>query len=236
MSWIGAGIAGGALISAGASWLGSREAANAQGKAAQLGIEEQRRQFAELQKLMAPYQQSGLSALQAQQNLLGMGGVDAQRQAISALEQSPQFQSLVQQGEGAMLANASATGGLRGGNLQGALAQFRPQMLSQLIEQQYSRLGGIAGMGFNAASALGGGGMQMAGAIGDMYGQQGAAQAGAAMGKWGALGQIGSALPALGGLYASGYGFGRNPAAAGWSPTGQPGTWSRTRGYGGETF
>ncbi|WP_449405980.1 hypothetical protein [Massilia phosphatilytica] len=37
---------------------------------------------------------------------------------------APRFQALQQQGNDAILANASATGGLRGGNVQGALGQF----------------------------------------------------------------------------------------------------------------
>ena len=46
-----------------------------------------------------------------------------------------------------MLQNASATGGLRGGNIQGALAQYRPQMLQDYITQQYGRLGGLTQLG-----------------------------------------------------------------------------------------
>ena len=50
---------------------------------------------------------------------------------------------MVRQGEEAILQGASATGGLRGGNVQAALAQFRPAMLNRFVQQQYERLGGL---------------------------------------------------------------------------------------------
>jgi len=114
-----------------------------------------RKQARALQRYLGPYAQAGQDALSQQMALMGMGSPEEQAAMIAQLEGGPEYQALVEQGENAMLANASATGGLRGGNLQGALARFRPQMLSQLINQQMSRLGGIAGMGYNAASTLG---------------------------------------------------------------------------------
>jgi hypothetical protein len=67
---------------------------------------------------------------------------------------------MVQQGEEAMLQNAAATGGLRGGNLEGALASFRPQVLSELINQQYARLGGLTSIGQSAAGGVGAAGLR----------------------------------------------------------------------------
>ena len=178
-------------------------ASQTQAAASQAGIDEQRRQFDALVKLMtpyvtagqgalagySPYQQAGQQALGGQQALLGLQGAGAQQQAINALAQSPQMQALMRQGEDAMLQNAAATGGLRGGNIQGALAQFRPQMLQQMIDQQYSRLGGLAGTGLQATSSLAGlgqasaagqasAGMGAASNIGNLLAQQGAATAG----------------------------------------------------------
>lgn len=77
-------------------------------------------------------------------------GSDAQKAAIAAIEQGSEFTTLAKQGEDAILSNASATGGLRGGNTQGALAQFRPSLLNSLINQQYERLGQLSGMGESA--------------------------------------------------------------------------------------
>lgn len=174
----GSSLAGSALQSRAAG-----KAAGQQADAAQAGIEEQRRQFDKLQELLAPYVQAGQPALQAQQALLGLGGAGAQQQAVSGLESSPLFQALARQGEEAMLQQASATGGLRGGNLQAALAQFRPQMLAQAIEDQYGRLGGMTALGQQSAAGVGSAGMQSAGQIAGLLQQQGAARAGGTLGR-----------------------------------------------------
>lgn len=154
-------------------------AANAQEAASERGIEEQRRQFDALQKLLSPYVEGGNKGFAGQQNLIGLNGQDAQKQAIDAIQNSAQFGALTQQGENAILQNASATGGLRGGNTQGALAQFRPNLLSGLIDQQYNRLGGLAQMGQASAAGVGSAGLQSGNAISNLLQQQGAAQAGA---------------------------------------------------------
>lgn len=120
-----------------------------------------------------------------------------QAAAIAQLESSPYFQSVSRQGEDAILQNASATGGLRGGNVQAALSQFRPQLLQQLIDQQYTRLGGLTSVGQNAAAGVGNAGMSTGNNVAQLLGQQGAAQAGAAVAganAWtGALNGINSA-------------------------------------------
>lgn len=142
------------------------------------GIKKQEEQFNKLIELMAPYVTGGYSAFSAQQALTGLLGADQQKQAIGALEGSPMFQSLAQQGENSILQNASATGGLRGGNTQGALAQFRPNLLNSLLEQQYGRLGGISQMGQAAASGQAAQGMQSANSIANLLAGQGSAIAG----------------------------------------------------------
>ena len=163
------------------------EASQAQQQAAQGGIDEQRRQFDAIQKLLQPYTEAGTGALAQQQALLGLGTPGAQQQAITALQGSPQFQALQQQGENAILQNASATGGLRGGNVQAALAQFRPALLSSLIEQQYGRLGGLTAIGQNAAAGVGNAGMSTGSNIATLLGRQGQAQAGGILGQQSAL-------------------------------------------------
>lgn len=175
MPWI---IAGGALLGGLMSSSATSSAASTQAGAAQSGIDEQRRQFAEVQKLLAPYVQAGTQGLSGQQALLGLAGPDAEQAAIQRLQGGETFKALTQQGENALLQRASATGGLRGGNIQAALAQFRPQLLAGLIEQQYGRLGGLATAGQNSAAGVGTAGMTTGSNIGNLLGQQGAAQAG----------------------------------------------------------
>lgn len=156
----------------------AERAAATQAGAAEAAIAEQRRQFDMLTELLRPYVEAGQPALQGQQALIGLRGAPEQQAAISAIEQSPFFQSAVRQGEEALLQRASATGGLRGGNIQAALAQFRPQMLESQIAQQYERLGGLTSLGQTSAAGQAGAGIKSAGEIGNLLAQRGAALAG----------------------------------------------------------
>jgi hypothetical protein len=215
----GIAVGGATLVSGLAQADAAQSAAAAQAGASEAGIAEQRRQFDAVQKLLEPYvtagtgaigqlqpfQQAGAQAFQQQQAIAGLLGPEAQRQAISQIESSPFLQSQIQRGEEALLQRASATGGLRGGNVQAALAQFRPQMLQQAIEQQYGRLGGFAGAGLGVAEQLYRGGQASAANqasqaqalgsnISNLLAQQGAAQAGAEIAQGRAFGAIPAAI------------------------------------------
>jgi hypothetical protein len=192
-------ITGGlSLLSSSKQASAQKSAAAGQAASAQAGIDEQQRQFDTVRQLLQPFVEGGTGAFRQQLDLTGISGPDAQRAALASIQGGPEFAALTQQGENAILQNASATGGLRGGNTQAALAQFRPQMLSSLIEQQYSRLGGLASMGQNAAAGVGNAGMQTGANVSNLLQQQGAAQAGgtlAAGQTWGnTLGGFGTML------------------------------------------
>lgn len=192
----------------------AEKAGNVQAAAAQAGIEEQRRQFDRMMEILSPYtqagvgalerlqpyDQAGVGALESQQALAGLRGPEAQRAAIDQLAASPEFQAQIEQGERALLQRAAATGGLRGGNVQEALAQFRPAMLSDLINQQYSRLGGftqlgsqtttnLAQLGQASAARQGAGALESGAAIAGLLGEKGAARAGGILGQGGVVGQ-----------------------------------------------
>jgi hypothetical protein len=193
------------------------DAADAQSRAADAGVAEQRRQFDQIRQLLNPYVQAGTGALGQQQALIGASGPQAQQQAIDALRNSPQFTALQKQGENSILANASATGGLRGGNTQAALAQFSPALLSQLIDSQYSRLGGLTSLGQNAAAGVGNAGMQTGANVSNLLQQQGAAQAGNSLAQGRIFGNTVNGLAQLGGAYMANGGFGGGAAST--SPT-----------------
>ena len=139
-----------------------------------IGVAEAQSQFANVQELLAPYISAGETAFTAQQALAGLGGEDAQREAIARIEQSPEFEAMTRQGEEAILAKGSATGGLRGGDVQGALAQFRPAVLSQLIENQFKKLGGITAAGQAAATTVAGAGISTGSTVASTLAQTGA--------------------------------------------------------------
>lgn len=262
MSWIAAAVVGSAVVGGVVQSKAASKAASAQTQAAQAGIEgqleatrlsveEQRRQFDAAKELLAPYVQAGEGALaglapyaevgpqalSSQMALAGLSGPDAQRRAIQQIEQGPEFQALTQAGEEAILQQASATGGLRGGNTQAALAQFRPQVLSSLINQQYSRLGGFTNLGLSttqdvfargqaAAAGQAAAGQQFgreisglygaqAANIGNLTGQIGAAQAGSALAQGQAWGNVFGGIGQFAG--AIGTGAIANPFAGGGS-------------------
>jgi len=160
-----AGVASAGLAaSKGAS--AAKSAANTQAAAQGQAIDEQRRQFDTIRELLAPYTeagkpdltqpyvQAGPGALQAMQGLAGLRGAGEQQAAINQIQQGAQFQELARQGEQGILQNAAATGGLRGGNVQAALSQFRPALLNQLIESQYGKLAGLTSLGSTSAENL----------------------------------------------------------------------------------
>jgi hypothetical protein len=190
------------------------DAAGIQAGAAEAGIAEQRRQFDALQALLKPYTEAGLPALEQQQAFLGLRGPEEERAAIERISGGERFQELTRQGEEALLQTASATGGLRGGNIQGALAQFRPQVLNQLIEEQYGRLGGMTQLGQRSAAGVGAAGMESGVNVANLLAQQGAARAGGELGEARAYGQLFN-LPAqmlgfqygAGGKAGMGFGF-----------------------------
>lgn len=136
-------------------------------------------------------------------------GIDQQRQAIQQIEQGPLYQELAKQGEEAILAASSATGRRGSEGTQSALARYRPQLLNQLIDQQYARLAGLTSVGqagaqnllnLGQASAAGqaGAAAQSGNAISGLLASQGAAQAAGIMGAGQAQAQgiagIGSAI------------------------------------------
>jgi hypothetical protein len=189
MSFIGDAIGDvvGGITGAKQAGKAAERAGETQAAAAQAGIEEQRRQFDALIELMAPYVGAGTGALSQQEAIIGLQGQEAQQQAISGFEQSPIMEALTRQGEEALLQQASATGGLRGGNIQAALAQFRPQILNALIEQQYNRLGGLSTIGQAAAAGQAAQGISSGTNIANLLANQGAAVAGGQI----AQGQVG---------------------------------------------
>jgi hypothetical protein len=135
---------------------------------------------------------------------------------------------------------------LRGGNTQAALAQFRPQVLSSLINQQYSRLGGFTNLGLSttqdvfargqaAAAGQAAAGQQFGSEISGLYGTQaanignltgqiGAAQAGGALAQgqawgnvFGGIGQLAGAI--VTGAIANPFGGATRTLPAGVAPT-----------------
>lgn len=190
----GAAVVGASVVGGIAKSKSAKKASQAQSKAADAGIAAENLRFEEATKLLQPYTDAGVKSLSAQGDLVGLNGPEAQQKAIAGIEASPQFAALTQQGEEAILQNASATGGVRGGNVQGVLSQFRPQMLAQLIEAQYGKLGGITEIGQNSAAKTGSAGMATGADVANLLGQKGAAQAGKYLAYGSAISDVANAV------------------------------------------
>jgi len=169
---------GSSIISGNKAKKASKKAQAAQIAAINSGMGEINNDFTASSARFQPYQEAGDTGIAALMQLLGLSGSGPQAEAIGGLKASPQFESLYRTGEEAVLANGSATGGLRGGNIQSSLANFGSDTLAKLIEAQIGRLGGLGSLGAQTAEAQGNLGANKALAISKLFGQQGDTTAG----------------------------------------------------------
>jgi hypothetical protein len=145
-------VAGGVIASKGAG-----KAADVQAGAAREATAEQRRQFditqeqfGVQQEQLAPFREAGLSALEQQQGLLGLGGLEAQKAAFAAFGESPGQQFLRGEQEKALLRNQSAIGGLGGGNVRRELQQQAFGRAQTGLQRRLANLAGLSGAGRQA--------------------------------------------------------------------------------------
>lgn len=194
-----AAIIGGSIISGVVGSKSASKSSKVQAKSADKGVAEQRRQFDITQEQFKPFQEAGVSALEQQQALIGLSGQEAQQAALAGLEQSSGQKFLQERAQKNLLQNASAIGGLGGGNVRSALVQQGVGFAQQDIENQFGRLGQIAGQGQAATTSVGQFGQQTATNIANLQGQAGAARASGIQGQNQAFqSAFGSALTGLG--------------------------------------
>lgn len=167
----------GGLIGGGKAKKASKKAQAAQVAALQQGIDKIAQENTLGRNDNLPFLEAGTDALGAERALLGLDGEGAQGKAIAELRDSPLFRSLFDTGEEAILQNASATGGLRGGNTQRSLYDLGEDTLTRVIEQQLARLGGLRGAGQQTGAFLAGAGADSARSIADLFSGQGQARA-----------------------------------------------------------
>ena len=132
-----------------------------------------------------PWQQAGVSALGDLGDLLGLNGTSMIQPAYNQIHGSPLYSSLYRLGEEAILQNGSATGGLRGGNIQSSLANFGSDTFAKVIQQQIANLGGLSTQGLNAGQSVAGLNADASSNIARMFGAQGDAAASAMLAQQG---------------------------------------------------
>lgn len=102
-----------------------------------------------------PFAQGGEQAFQQQLAFSGALGPEAQAAAYEGFTASPGQEFLRSQGERSITRNAAATGGLGGGALLADLQEFGTGLAAQDFQNQFNRLGQLAGRGQQAATNLG---------------------------------------------------------------------------------
>jgi len=121
--------------------------------------------FATTQKNLAPFIGAGGAAIPNLQNLLGNGpqGAAGEEQALAA---TPGYQFQLGQGLQGILSNATATGGVGGGNTLKALMGYGQGLADQTYQQSVGNQMGLAQLGENAAAGQGGISANVGGQIG----------------------------------------------------------------------
>jgi len=142
-----AGVASSAMA---ANQAGKANASQQQAAQNQLQLAQQ--QYDTMQTQISPYLAAGQTGLTDYGDLLGANGNDAQNAAIGGIKNGAQYQGLMQTGNENILANASATGGLRGSNTDNTLANTGISTLNGLITQRLAGYGQLMGNGLNAIS------------------------------------------------------------------------------------
>lgn len=182
-------------------------------------IKEQKAAYAEGKEMLSPYSSAGLGGLQSYLAMLGQSGPDAQQAAIAGLEQTPGYQAQLGAGQRAILQNAAATGGLRGGNVQQGLAEFGSGLFGQYYNQQLDRLGQLQNQGLQTQSGLAN---LRAGQAANISGQYNAMGQAAGQGilaqqasKQQGMSNLGSTLGGIGGMIFGGPAGGAIGSAAG---------------------
>ncbi len=202
------------------------QAAAAQQAAAQQAIDAVTAQQAATQASLAPWTEAGRKALSGQSDLLGLNGGSMQADAIAALKDSPLFQSLFRTGQETILQNGSATGGLRGGDIQSSLANFGSDTLARVIQNQLANLGGISEGGNATATNIGQLGAGTATNVAKLRVGQGQAQAGGILGRANAsLEQMKAGADIIGNLVGT-FDFGGGQPAPGAGGTGGGINWA----------
>lgn len=155
----------------------AEEAARIQAQAAQAGATTQQQAFSQAGKQLQPFIGVGQAALAGQAALSGLGGLQAQQQAIGQIRDTPAQQFIRQRQERSLLRNAAALGGLGGGNVRSALQQQAAGFALQDVQNQRQQLAQLSGAGRQAATGLGVLGAQTAGNVAEQQQLEAAARA-----------------------------------------------------------
>jgi hypothetical protein len=193
----------------------AQDAANIQAEGAQTAQQGIDRRFDVTQENLRPFQEAGVAALGQQQALLGLGGQEAQNEAFAAFNESPGQKFIRDRAQKNLLRNAGRMGGIGGGNIRSALVEQGAGFAQQDFNNQFGRLGQIAGQGQNAVTNIGQFGATAANQTGNAVMAGAEARASGILGGQQAESQFRSDALQLGGMALGAFGGGGGAAASG---------------------
>jgi hypothetical protein len=182
----------GGLFGSGSQKKAANQAMQAQTAALNRAIDIGNQQFQQTRADYMPYTRAGTAAIDDISKLLGLNfgpgysitetgateaGQEAQQAAIEKLRLGPLYQSLYRNGEEALLQNAAATGGIRGGNTQRGLADFGSDVLANVYQNTISNLNDVSRLGLGATGSVASFGANNANSAAGLTTQIGQAQA-----------------------------------------------------------
>ena len=138
------------------------QAGAAQIQAANNSLALQSQQYDQNRLDLHPYSNAGILGLRQQLNYLGINGPAQQQAFLSNILNGPEYRAMIQSMYSNMDRNSLATGGIRGGDPSAGINYLSPQILSHIINQRYSMLGGLSTIGQNSAASMGTAGMNFA--------------------------------------------------------------------------
>lgn len=180
----------GSVIGGGKAKKASRKAEAAQLEYLNKALAEQQRQFDVTRADYEPARNLLAPSVTGLADLVGVNGVEAQQTGMDAIQNSPLLASIIKNGEESVLQNASATGGLRGGDTQRGLADFRADAFASELQAQMQRLAGLTGIGMGATDSVASFGANKANNVANLYGQQGQVRAGGLLTRGGINSQL----------------------------------------------
>jgi hypothetical protein len=144
------------------------EVGQVQALGAQAAIPLQLSAFEGAEQRLGGFEQVGQAALGSRAALAGLGGIEGQQAAFAQIAESPGQKFIRDRQQRALLRNASAIGGLGGGNIRTALQEQAAGFAAQDIGAQRQELAQLSGGGLSAGTTLGAFGIETARTVGDL--------------------------------------------------------------------
>jgi hypothetical protein len=183
----------------------AQDAANIQAEGAQTAEQGINRRFDITQEGLQPRIDAGNQAAGEQLALLGLSGQEAQNEAFQAFNASPGQKFIRDRAQKNLLRSAGSMGGIGGGNIRSALVEQGAGFAQQDFNNQFGRLGQIAGQGQNAATNVGQFGATAANQAGNAAIAQSEARASGILGGQQAESQFRSDVLGVGGMAIGGF-------------------------------